>query len=96
MSEDDKLDLDAWEPQLPPSDFAERVLGRVRAEGGQEAPETSKAPAQKPRRWGRDAGVVSALALAAALLIRATSAPDAHGRICVSNLYDPCSHELIG
>jgi ferric-dicitrate binding protein FerR (iron transport regulator) len=81
VNDDDKLDLDAWEPQLPPSDFAERVLGQVRGE--QKAPEQTatqpKAPAK--RRWGRDAGVVSLLALAAALALRVTTAgaPDAHG-----------------
>ena len=78
MSEDDKLDLDAWEPQLPPSDFAERVLGQVRAEAEVAAP----APrANRPRRWGRDAGVVSLLALAAALAMRVTgmSGPSPHG-----------------
>jgi ferric-dicitrate binding protein FerR (iron transport regulator) len=78
--EDDKLDLDAWEPQLPPSDFAERVLGQVRAEA---TPKAAVTPAKKPRRWGRDAGVVSFLALAAALAIRVTSTgasgPAAHG-----------------
>ena len=78
--QDDKLDLDAWEPQLPPSDFAERVLGQVRAEGTTK----SAAPAAKrPRRWGRDAGVVGLLALAAALAMRVTSTgmsgPAAHG-----------------
>jgi hypothetical protein len=31
--DDAKLDLDAWEPQLPPSDFAEGVLAKVRSEG---------------------------------------------------------------
>ena len=81
MSDDDKLDLDAWEPQLPPSDFAERVLGQVRAEAkvAPAPPAPAALPAKKPRRWGRDAGVVSLLALAAALAMRVTSAPDAHG-----------------
>lgn len=85
MSDDDKHDLDAWEPQLPPSDFAERVLDRIRAEQApaSTAPAEPLAPAarpaKKPRRWGRDAGVVSLLALAAALAMRVTSAPDAHG-----------------
>lgn len=78
MNDDDKLDLDAWEPQLPPSDFAERVLGQVRAEP--RAPQSKPTPPAK-RRWGRDAGVVSLLALAAALALRVTSAtaPAAHG-----------------
>jgi ferric-dicitrate binding protein FerR (iron transport regulator) len=78
VSDDDKLDLDAWEAQLPPSDFAERVLGQLRAEVAEKAPEPRKAPENK-RRWRRDAAVVSVLALAAALAIRVTSAPASHG-----------------
>jgi ferric-dicitrate binding protein FerR (iron transport regulator) len=80
---------DAWEPQLPPSDFAEKVLGRVR----QEAPvveaaakaekpqniEAAKAGRQKARRWGAAAGVTGLLALAAALAVRVTGMPPAHG-----------------
>ena len=83
MSDDDKLDLDAWEPQHPPSDFAERVLGQVLAESKASTPSmpapATTTPAKKPRRWARDAGVVSIFALAAALAMRVTSTPDAHG-----------------
>ena len=78
MSEDPKTDLDAWEPQLPPSDFAERVLAQVRAE----APANAMAPTVakgRARRWGLAAGVTGALALAAALAFRIGTAPDAHG-----------------
>ena len=74
MSDDDKLDVDAWEPQLPPSDFAERVLGQIRLEE-----QGAKKPQKAPRRWRRDAAVASVLALAAALALRVTGAPDAHG-----------------
>ncbi|HSO35381.1 MAG TPA: FecR domain-containing protein, partial [Labilithrix sp.] len=75
MSEDPKIDLDAWEPQLPPSDFAERVLGRVRAESGEAEPK----PVRRARRWGVVAGVTGALALAAALALRVTAMADSHG-----------------
>ena len=75
MSEDPKLDLDAWEPQLPPSDFAGRVLVQVRAE----APPIVQQPVRRARRWGIAAGVTGALALAAALAFRVSSVPDAHG-----------------
>jgi hypothetical protein len=66
---DEKLDLSAWEPQLPPSDFAERVLARVKP-----AP-----PARKPRAWGKiAAGTVGALAIAAAVAVGIGRAPS-HG-----------------
>ena len=75
MSEDPKIDLDAWEPQAPPSDFAERVLAQVRAE----TPVVARPPVRTTRRWGIAAGVTGALALAAALAFRIGTAPDAHG-----------------
>jgi ferric-dicitrate binding protein FerR (iron transport regulator) len=82
VSDDPKIDLDAWEPQLPPSDFAERVLAEVRAEAPREANAASASKARergRARRWGTGAGVVGVLALAAALAMRVTSMPDAHG-----------------
>jgi ferric-dicitrate binding protein FerR (iron transport regulator) len=90
MSDEDKIDLEAWEPQLPPSDFAERVLAQVRSEGKSEsagagAKVTASADAnpgarkRSARRWGNAAGVAGVLALAAALAMRVSSLPDAHG-----------------
>ena len=94
MSDDDKIDLAAWEPQLPPSDFAERVLAQVSAEGksGQKsetrsspgtatarATATAKATAMTRRRWGNAAGIAGVTALAAALMMRVTGGPAAHG-----------------
>ena len=84
MSEDPKIDLEAWEPQLPPLDFAERVLAQVRVETRAETGESDAAkrgmPAtRKARRWGVAAGVTGALALAAALALRVNSMPDARG-----------------
>ncbi len=74
MSDDDpKTYLESWEPQLPPSDFAGRVVARVRAEGAN-ANARSRA-----RRYGAAAGIVGILALAAALAVRVTGHPDAHG-----------------
>ena len=78
MSEDPKIDLDAWEPQLPPPDFAERVLERVRAEALKAAP-VAKASTNKSRRWGVAAGVTGFIAVAAALAVRVTAPPDSHG-----------------
>lgn len=70
MSEDDKeeapLDLSAWEPQSPPSDFAERVLAKVNP--------PKAAPKRKP--WGKIAGAtVGGLAVAAALALGIARAP---------------------
>ncbi|MDB4942230.1 MAG: hypothetical protein JWP97_1764 [Labilithrix sp.] len=73
MSEEPEIDLDAWEAQAPPADFAERVLARVRAE----SPVPVKPPARR-RRWAVAGGVTGALALAAALALRIGSAPQ-HG-----------------
>lgn len=84
-----KLDLGAWEPQLPPSDFAERVLARVRVE----APKASvdATPSVKPgaavsmqdkrkaRRYGAVAGVTGLLALAATFALRVGGGADVHG-----------------
>jgi len=75
------LDLGAWEPEAPPSDFAERVLARV-------SREASSAPVRAPdheRRWrgARWAAVAGggagALAIAATMLLRIATAPPSHG-----------------
>ena len=80
MSDDDpKMELDAWEPQLPSSDFAERVLGQVRAENANANASTSTSTTSKARRYGAAAGVVGILAIAAALAVRVTGLPDSHG-----------------
>ncbi|MBX3186463.1 MAG: FecR domain-containing protein [Labilithrix sp.] len=69
--DDEPLGLDAWEPQLPPSDFAERVLAQVRAEAREERAPRDRGRA---RRWvGRGSAV--AIALAAAVLLRVTATP---------------------
>ena len=50
MSEEDndeKLDLSAWEPQAPPSDFAERVLATLAGEPGKPAPTPAGKGAKK-------------------------------------------------
>jgi hypothetical protein len=85
------LDLDAWEPQLPPTDFAERVLSQVRAEnvGAPASTSTSTsthAPApikqrSRTRQLGIGAGAAGILALAAALAMRVTgdAGRDGHG-----------------
>lgn len=80
------IDLGEWEAAVPPSDFAERVLARIRGEGveasgGPVAAEhtASTAPARKrARRWGAIAGGATMIALAAAVLVR-VSAPPARG-----------------
>ena len=88
-----KLDLDAWDAQLPPSDFAERVLARVSAKDGDRgakasgvAAGTEPAPAPMPsmgRRRGTWTAVAAAVtAVAAALVLRmghASNAPEARG-----------------
>jgi hypothetical protein len=86
----ESVDLDAWEPQLPPADFAARVLDRVLAEERSarvgEARETKEVAVAAPapsslggRRWlRRAAGGAGALVLAAAILVRVTAVP-AHG-----------------
>lgn len=67
MSEhDEPLDLDAWEPQAPPADFAERVLREVRVEP------------KRRRRWPIAAGAVATLSIAAAVAF-AIGRPPAHG-----------------
>jgi len=84
------VDLSAWEAQAPPADFAERVLGRVLAEPGAAARDTSSAApapaaqptaasrARRPMRLVAGGGVAAALALAAAFALR-VSAVDARG-----------------
>jgi ferric-dicitrate binding protein FerR (iron transport regulator) len=69
------LDLREWEAQLPPSDFAEKVLARVRAE---EKPKPAPKPSSNVRRIGIGGGVVAALALAAAFFLKVGGPPD-HG-----------------
>lgn len=64
--------LEEWEPALPPSDFAERVLARVKADG----PE--KTAKRASRRWGMVAAGAGILAVAAAMSLR-VSAPTAQG-----------------
>jgi hypothetical protein len=65
------FDLDAWEPQLPPSDFAERVVARVRAE---ERP--AVLPDRRRRRvWGLGSVGLGAVALAAAVLLKVNTPP---------------------
>ncbi len=79
------LDLDAWEPQTPPADFAERVLGAVKDErkaDATKAPASLPPPAAPPRTrrtgWGVGAGVAGVLALAAAIALKiGPSAPNA-------------------
>ncbi|MBS2018275.1 MAG: FecR domain-containing protein [Deltaproteobacteria bacterium] len=80
------MDLEEWAPQEPPRDFAERVLARVRDESEVEgAPSRVSAPSApapqrvRARRWGVGAGVVGALALAAALLLKVGGSTPAHG-----------------
>lgn len=63
------LDLDAWEPQAPPADFAERVLAQVRAE-----PPAAK---EKKRRrpWSIAGGAIATLSIAAAVALFAGGPP---------------------
>lgn len=76
----ERLDLDAWEPQAPPADFAERVLAQVRAETTSTSADAKPAADRaKARRWGAAAGVTGVLALAAAFALKITGSPDAHG-----------------
>lgn len=74
----DTYDIEAWDAQAPPPDFAERVLTRVRAE---ERPAES-APAARPRasarRWGVAGGAAAVLALAAAIALK-VNGPPSHG-----------------
>lgn len=75
--EEKKLDLEAWDAQSPPPDFAERVLARIREEE-KATPSVAPKPAPRPRRWGVAGGAVAAIALAAALLLK-VNAPASHG-----------------
>ena len=99
MSDDPKdkeleqaLDLEAWEPQLPPTDFAEKVLTRVRAESGVKtdadtaravggengsASLGAKTNLRRLRRWTFAAAGAGVVALAASFALRV--APNAHG-----------------
>lgn len=73
-SNEQPLDLDAWEPQAPPGDFAERVLAEVR----KDAPKTEARTARRPRRWAIGGGAVAALSIAAAVALGIGRAPS-HG-----------------
>ena len=64
--EENRLDLEAWEPQLPPQDFAERVLEEVR--------QTPAAPPKKSRGRVYVFGAAIA-AIAAGTLLYAGRAP---------------------
>ncbi len=75
MSEEEKdmdvplgrsIDLEAWDAQSPPTDFAERVLTKVREE---------KKPAPKARRWGVISMGVVAAAIAASVFLRVSGPP---------------------
>lgn len=68
---EEKLDLSAWEPQLPPSDFAERVLAEVRPK---------KEEAKAPRRW-RPFAIAGLAAAAAAVFVFASSPPSRGDKI---------------
>jgi hypothetical protein len=70
----EEVDLDAWEPALPPADFADRVLAKIEAEGA--APPKRSASVVRLRRraaWGGAA--VTTFAVAAAILLGITSPP---------------------
>jgi hypothetical protein len=68
----DAIDLSQWEPQAPPSDFADRVVERIRV--------VERRPLRRRRpRWGIVGGATAAMALAAALLLQ-IGAPLTHGK----------------
>jgi hypothetical protein len=81
--EDDKpLDLSAWEPQLPPSDFAARVMAKVH-------------PPQKRRRWPFVAALAST-AIAAAVLIGIAAQPPSKGEAIAKDRTEiPLGHRAI-
>lgn len=93
--EDEKLDLGAWRHEEPPSDFAERVLAKVREEApGANTPAGASAPVEsmrivsKPRpnlRGGIAVGVVAALALAAAVAVKVGAGVPAQGEATASD-----------
>lgn len=66
---DDRLDLEEWDAEAPPSDFAARVLDRI----GEEQP----ARVTTPRRWRRwlAIGAAATLATAAAMTLRIGGSP---------------------
>ena len=72
--EEKALDLEAWEPQAPPPDFAERVLAQVRAD----APSRQEPPKRTRRPWAIAAGAVATLSIAAAVALSIGRAPS-HG-----------------
>jgi len=79
-SDEKKLDLEAWDAQSPPADFAEKVLARIRDE---EAPKSKPAAASptRARRWGGAGGAVAVLALAAAVALKVSAPPGNGGSI---------------
>jgi ferric-dicitrate binding protein FerR (iron transport regulator) len=77
---EERLELEAWDHAEPPGDFAEKVLARIRAEDAHSGQEPAKSVQKSSaRRWGVVTGTASALALAAAIVLRATSAAPAQG-----------------
>ena len=72
--EEKALDLEAWEPQAPPPDFAERVLAQVRAD----APSRQEPPKRTRRPWAIAAGAVATLSIAAVVALSIGRAPS-HG-----------------
>lgn len=88
MSEDDeKLDLAAWRHDEPPNDFAERVLGKVRAEAPAAPVESMRVvtPPRRNLRAGLAVGVVSALALAAAIAVKVGAGAETQGEATASD-----------
>ncbi len=81
MSEnEDRVDLSAWNAQLPPSDFAERVLSAVRESSAPaEAPAAQRRSSSRSRRWGFVASATVGLSLAAAIALRVTTLAEAEG-----------------
>ena len=76
------LDLDAWDAQSPPGDFAERVLERVRAESktrdeasrsATTTTATMTVERRRARRWGIVSAGVVATGIAAAIFLEVTA-----------------------
>ena len=86
MTDDRDPDLDAWEPQEPSADFAERVVLRVR---------------QEPRPVNRRARVAGAFVLLTAIAASVAvflARPSTAGDIRASQLITPqqsCSSQLV-
>jgi hypothetical protein len=69
--EQEDLDLDAWQPQLPTGGFADRVLERIRTEA---TPQVASITNRR-RRWGVAAAAATTLALAAAIALKVSAPP---------------------